>query len=183
MSSESVPRAPTLSVVIGSIIFWSRWLLVPLYLGLYVALAAYAYKFAQEVWEMLLHLDRMTEGEMVLTVLSLIDITLVGGLICSTMIGGFSIDVREFDYSLLKSKPRWLHGITTFTQKSKMGSALLGIASIYLLKSFLEAADVAWDTVLKQCLMIVIFFGVAAGYGVIARSTPHDHPVDPKETH
>lgn len=163
---------------IGSVVFFSRWLLIPLYLGLYVALGAYTYKFAQEVFDLLVNLDRMTEGEMVLTVLGMIDITLVAGLITSTMIGGFSIDVKEFDYDRLKSKPRWLHGITTFTQKSKMGSALLGIASIYLLKSFLEAADIAWDTVLKQCLLALFFAFIAWVYGQIARSTPHDSPTE-----
>lgn len=168
---------PSPADMIARTILASRWMLVPLYLGLYVALGAYLYKFAQEVYEMLIDLDRLTSGEMVLLVLGMIDITLVGSLIVSTMIGGFSIDVREFD-DRHKHRPRLLHGITTFVLKSKMGSALIGIASISLLKSFLEADDVAWDTVLKQVLMIVTFLVVAWGYGQIARSAPHDdqHP-------
>lgn len=169
--------------LVARAILASRWMLVPLYLGLYIALGAYLYKFAQEVFEMLVNLDRLTSGEMVLMVLGLIDITLVGALIVATMIGGFSIDVAEFD-DRFKHRPRLLHGITTFVLKSKMGSALVGIASISLLKSFLEASDIAWDTVLKQVLMIFTFLIVAWGYGQIARSTPHDdHQPTPNKEH
>lgn len=177
--------APPFSLIdfIGKVIFASRLMLTPIYLGLFVALGAYNWMFFKEVWHLLTHLGELQESDALLIVIGLIDMSMIVNLIDMTMIGGYSIFVREYDYEKLRDKPRWMHGFNTTAQKAKMGMSLIAISSVYLLKDFIQADTVSWDHVLKRSIMIATFIGIALAYGLVARVTPHDHTPDPKEHH
>lgn len=168
---------------IGRVIFASRLLLTPMYLGLYVALIAYDWIFFKEVWHLATHVNELQDSDILLIVIGLIDMSMIGNLIDMTMVGGYSIFVREYDYENLPDKPRWMHGFNTTAQKAKMGMSLIAISSVYLLKDYIQADTVSWDTVLKRCLIIGMFIVIAISYGLVARITPHDapHPEPSKE--
>jgi uncharacterized protein (TIGR00645 family) len=171
--------------LIGKVIFASRLLLTPMYLGLYIALAAYNWIFFKEVWHLASHVNELQESDILLIVIGLIDMSMIGNLIGMIMVGGYSIFVREYDYENLRDKPRWMHGFNTTAQKAKMGMSLIAISSVYLLKDYIQADTVTWDTVLKRCLIIGMFIVIAISYGLVARVTPHDtaHHEPPKEPH
>jgi uncharacterized protein (TIGR00645 family) len=171
----------------GRIIFASRLGLIPIYLGLYVGIGAYVWVFAKEVFHLAMHLNEFNESDILLIAIGLIDMSMIANLIDMTMVGGYSIFVREYDYENLPDKPRWMHGFNTTAQKSKMGMSLVAISSVYLLKDFIQsyvlnAGEITWDLLLKRCLIVVMFIVIALSYGLIARITPHDHTAD-KEPH
>jgi uncharacterized protein (TIGR00645 family) len=180
--SKPLPSRPTGSSLppfnfidfIGKVIFASRLFLTPMYLGLYIALAAYNWIFFKEVWHLATHVNELQESDILLIVIGLIDMSMIGNLIDMTMVGGYSIFVREYDYDSLRDKPRWMHGFNTTAQKAKMGMSLIAISSVYLLKDYIQADAVSWDTVLKRCLIIGMFIVIAISYGIVARVTPHD---------
>lgn len=138
-------------------IFGGRWVITPVYAGLMVALVLYMLKFLQELFETCIELPHLTEAELMVRVLNLVDISMVGNLILMIMIGGYSIFVRKMDVANAKERPQWLDKIDSGTLKVKMGMSLVGVSSIYLLKSFVEAQNVSADTLWKQVLIHLVF--------------------------
>lgn len=169
---------------VGRIIFESRLVLTPMYLGMYAALFCYTWIFFKEVFHLLTHVDKINESDGLLIVIGLIDMSMIINLIKMTMVGGYSIFVREYDYEKLTDKPRYLHDFNTTAQKAKMLMSLLAIASVYMLKDYVQADIVSWDTILKRCLMIGVFILIGLAFGAVARMTPHDQPTNhSKERH
>ena len=160
---------------LGQVIFSIRWGLVPLYIGLYVAIIAYNVKFLQEVWFLVTHLVDMSQEDLLLMVLGLIDITMVANLIVMTTIGGYNIFVNEFDLTHLSHKPRWLHNIDSTSEKIKMGMSLIGVSAIHLLKTFMQAESIGWSQVLKESLIITIFVGITYGFAMIGEKMHKVH--------
>jgi|GEM_PF-6158817 len=171
----------------GRIIFASRLGLIPIYLGLYVGIGAYVWVFGKEVFDLAIHINQFNESDILLVVIGLIDMSMIANLIDMTMVGGYSIFVREYDYANLPDKPRWMHGFNTTAQKSKMGMSLVAISSVYLLRDFIQSyvvpgAALDWSLLLKRCLIVVMFIVISLSYGLISRITPHD-PDPAKEDH
>ena len=128
------------------IIFWSRWLQSPIYLGLIVAQILYCYKFAKEVMHLVLMTESSTETQFLLVVLTLVDIAMVANLITMVVIGGYATFVSKLDIKNSDDRPEWLDHIDPGAIKVKLASSLVGISSIHLLKSFINVGDPAYAT-------------------------------------
>lgn len=124
-----------------SIVFASRWIQAPLYGGLIVAELLYAYKFLLELWEMVLHINKMDETVFMLGVLGLIDVTMVANLLTMVIIGGYATFVSKLDLEQHPDRPEWLTHVDPGTIKIKLAASLIGISSIHLLKGFVDVAN------------------------------------------
>jgi uncharacterized protein (TIGR00645 family) len=124
-----------------SIVFASRWIQAPLYGGLIVAELLYAYKFLIELWEMVLHINKMDETVFMLGVLGLIDVTMVANLLTMVIIGGYATFVSKLDLEHHPDRPEWLTHVDPGTIKIKLAASLIGISSIHLLKGFVDVAN------------------------------------------
>lgn len=138
-------------------LYGSRWILAPMYAGLVLSLLIYCVKFLIELWDLCLHGVHQTEAEVMLVVLGLVDITMIANLILMIMIGGYTIFVRALKFHKLEDRPQWLNHINSGTLKVKMGMSLLGVTAIHLLKDFVDAEKVSWETMWKRLLIHGIF--------------------------
>lgn len=122
-------------------IFASRWMLAITSMGLSVGLALYIFKFCQELWHMSSGISELTSEKTMLYLLGLVDIAMLANLVVMISIGGYSIFVREIDPKTISNRPRFMNHITASGLKVKMGSSLIGVSSIHLLKQFVETAE------------------------------------------
>jgi uncharacterized protein (TIGR00645 family) len=130
-------------LVFEKVLFASRWILAPVFLGLSLALIALGVKFFQEAWDVFNHLLGMSESDLVLTVLAMIDITLVGSLIIMVMFSGYENFVSTIDAKGSDSLS-WLGKLDAGTLKLKVAASIVAISSIHLLRIFMQI-----DTPLK----------------------------------
>lgn len=123
------------------LIFWSRWLQAPIYVGLIAAQVLYCYKFAREVIHLVAITESSSEMVFLLAVLTLIDIAMVANLITMVVIGGYATFVSKLDLDKSADRPDWLEHIDPGAIKIKLATSLVGISSIHLLKSFIEVGN------------------------------------------
>jgi uncharacterized protein (TIGR00645 family) len=142
-------------------IFASRWIQAPLYAGLIVAELLYAYKFLTELGEMVYHLGTLTETVFMLSILSLIDITMVANLLTMVVIGGYATFVSKLDLEGHRDRPDWLSHVDPGTIKVKLAASLIGISSIHLLKAFVNVSNVSAEHIKWQILIHMTFLGSA----------------------
>jgi uncharacterized protein (TIGR00645 family) len=138
-------------------LYLSRWLLAPIYLGLALAVLALGVKFFQELVHVLRHIVEMAEADMVLTVLSLIDLTLVGSLIVMVMFSGYENFVSAIEVSTTTHKLDWLGKLDASTLKLKVAASIVAISSIHLLRIFMEVRNVPNDKLLWYVLIHLTF--------------------------
>lgn len=125
-------------------VFWSRWVQAPLYGGLIVGSILYLGKFFQELTHMYHDLFAKPETKVMLSVLSLVDISMVMNLVVMVTIGGYSIFTSKIDVEMHEDKPLWLEGLDAGMLKIKLATSLASISGVQLLKTFVdfrEAAD------------------------------------------
>lgn len=127
--------------IFETVVFASRWIQAPLYAGLIVAELLYAYKFLLELWEMVMHINKMDETVFMLGVLGLIDVTMVANLLTMVIIGGYATFVSKLDLEQHPDRPDWLTHVDPGTIKIKLAASLIGISSIHLLKGFVDVAN------------------------------------------
>ncbi len=140
--SQSNLRGTSLSVL-AQMIFWSRWLQAPLYLGLIVAQGVYVYHFMVELYHLVGDAGTATETKIMLTVLALIDVVMIANLLIMVIIGGYETFVSRLNIREHPDQPEWLSHVNAATMKIKLSMALIGISSIHLLKTFIEVQNVA----------------------------------------
>jgi len=145
----------------------SRWLLAPIYLGLTLALVALAIKFFQEILHMLPLILQMKEADMVLVVLSLIDMAMVGGLIVMVMMSGYENFVSQLDIAETDEKLSWLGTMDTSSLKMKIAASIVAISSIHLLKIFMNAQNIDNDKLLWYVILHLTFVLSAFAMGVL----------------
>ena len=121
------------------LIFGSRWLQLPLYLGLIVAQGVYVVLFLKELWHLVLGATRFTEQEIMLVVLGLIDVVMISNLLIMVIVGGYETFVSRLNLENHPDQPEWLSHVNASVLKVKLAMAIIGISSIHLLKSFIEA--------------------------------------------
>lgn len=161
--------------VVESLMLKSRWLLAPVYLGLSLALIALMIKFFQEVVHLFLHIFASTEAEVVLIVLSLIDIALVGGLLVMVMMSGYENFVSELNVDEGSEKLSWLGKMDSSSLKMKVAASIVAISSIHLLRVFMNIDNVNSD-MLKWYVIVHLTFVVSAfAMGALDRITRTDH--------
>jgi uncharacterized protein (TIGR00645 family) len=143
------PVASKLEEVTEKMLFASRWILAPIFLGLSLALIALGFKFFQEAWHVFSQLIEMQESDLVLTVLTMIDIVLVGSLIVMVMFSGYENFVSTIDAKGTDSL-NWLGKLDAGTLKLKVAASIVAISSIHLLSVFMKVGKKDPDTQLLE---------------------------------
>ena len=139
----------------------SRWLLAPVYFGLSLGLIALTIKFFQEIFHILPHIFSVSESDMILTLLSLVDMTLVGGLLVMVMFSGYENFVSQLDINEGKEKLSWLGKMDATSLKNKVAASIVAISSIHLLRVFMDAKNVP-DNKLMWYVIIHLTFALSA---------------------
>ena len=149
-----------------SIIFKSRWLLAPFYLGLIVSIVILFIKFAQEFWHIASHLFTASESDVIIGILALIDMSLVSSLLLMIIFSGYEIFVSKIDVHDHEDCPDWMGKVSFSGLKLKLIGAIVAISAIDLLKVFInmptELNDAHESTIYwKVCIhMALVLSGV-----------------------
>ncbi len=161
--------------LIESLMVRARWLLAPVYLGLSFALIALAITFFREVWHLFaILLDaETTESSVVLIVLSLIDISLVGGLLVMIMLSGYENFVSELDSKDERDKLSWLGKMDASSLKMKVAASIVAISSIHLLRMFMNMQNVDQSYLKWYVIIHLTFVASAFAMGTLDRITKH----------
>jgi uncharacterized protein (TIGR00645 family) len=122
-----------------TLIFSSRWLQLPLYLGLIVAQGVYVVLFVKELWHLILGATTFGEQDIMLIVLGLIDVVMISNLLMMVIVGGYETFVSRLNLEGHPDQPEWLSHVNASVLKVKLAMAIIGISSIHLLKTFIEA--------------------------------------------
>lgn len=154
-----------------SLIFWSRWLQAPLYLGLIVAQGVYVYHFIHELIILISKAAVIGETEIMLIVLGLIDVVMIANLLIMVIIGGYETFVSRLDLEKEEDKPEWLDHIDAGMLKVKLATALVGVSSVHLLKSFINADNMAPETIKWQVIIHLAFLLSAVALAVTDKIT------------
>jgi uncharacterized protein (TIGR00645 family) len=152
----------------------SRWLLAPIYFGLSLALLALSMKFFQEVFHILPLVFEKSEADLILVVLSLIDMALVGGLLVMVMISGYENFVSQLDIDEGKEKLHWLGKMDSGSLKMKVAASIVAISSIHLLKIFMDAQNIEDSKLMWYVIIHLTFVGSAFAMGYLDKLTKHD---------
>jgi uncharacterized protein (TIGR00645 family) len=170
------PRLPALP----NLIFASRWLQLPLYLGLIVAQCVYVFHF----WVELTHLieaafgnkdaldqlvksigykadlnwvPKLNETVIMLVVLGLIDVVMISNLLIMVIVGGYETFVSRMNLESHPDQPEWLSHVNASVLKVKLATAIIGISSIHLLKTFINAENYSDKVLMWQTLIHIAF--------------------------
>jgi uncharacterized protein (TIGR00645 family) len=125
-----------------TLIFSSRWLQLPLYLGLIIAQGVYVILFVKELIHLVTGATSLGEQEMMLIVLGLIDVVMISNLLMMVIVGGYETFVSRLRLEGHPDQPEWLSHVNASVLKVKLAMAIIGISSIHLLKSFIEVGMV-----------------------------------------
>jgi uncharacterized protein (TIGR00645 family) len=138
--------------VFEKVLFASRWLLAPIFLGLSLALVALGVKFFQEAWHVFNHLLEVEEADLVLTVLAMIDISLVATLIVMVMFSGYENFVSTID-AKGSDTLNWLGKLDAGTLKLKVAASIVAISSIHLLRIFMQVGSIGKEVYTNSQIM------------------------------
>ena len=159
--------------VFPRIIFGSRWLQLPLYLGLIVAQCAYVFLFIKELTHLVIDVNSLSEQTIMLIVLGLIDVVMISNLLVMVIVGGYETFVSRLRLNGHPDQPEWLSHVNATVLKVKLAMAIIGISSIHLLKTFIEAGNIGmpgakfteegvmWQTIIH---MTFIFSAIGIAY-------------------
>lgn len=159
--------------VIENLMYRARWILAPIYLGLSLALIALGIKFFQELLHISLHIIEMKEADVVLVILSLIDLAMVGGLLVMVMMSGYENFVSTLDVGDDEEKLSWLGKMDTASLKMKIAASIVAISSIHLLKVFMNAHSTPDNKLLWYVIIHLTFVGSAVAMGYLDKITKH----------
>lgn len=134
-------------------IFGSRWLQVPLYVGLMFSLLALGIKFFQELVHMFLTVTTIDESQLILIVLTLVDLVLVGNLVVMVIIGGYENFVSRINVEEATDKLSWFGKLDAGSIKIKLAVSIVSISAVHLLKTFLNYQETSSE---KLILLVVI---------------------------
>jgi uncharacterized protein (TIGR00645 family) len=182
------------------LIFASRWLQLPLYLGLILAQAVYVYHF----WVELVHLveaafgnanalaqlvssigyksdvqvTSLNETIIMLVVLALIDVVMISNLLIMVIVGGYETFVSRLNLEGHPDQPEWLSHVNASVLKVKLATAIIGISSIHLLKTFINAANYTDKVLLWQTVIHIAFLFSALAIALADRVMVHANQDD-----
>ncbi len=170
MEKEQMPSRSALA----SFIFLSRWLQAPLYVGLIIAQAVYVYRFLLELWHLIgfalfNHLPPASvpkgldaEVSVMLMVLGLIDVVMIANLLIMVIVGGYETFVSRLNLKGHPDQPEWLSHVNAGVLKVKLATALIGISSIHLLKTFITPNSDATTTLWQVIIHVTFVFSAIA---------------------
>ncbi len=142
---------------LSGVIFLSRWLQAPLYFGLIVAQGVYVYHFMIELWHLVQRATTLKESEIMLVVLGLIDVVMIANLLIMVIVGGYETFVSRLHLRGHPDEPEWLSHVNAGVLKVKLATALIGISSIHLLKTFIDTENISEKTMLWQVIIHMTF--------------------------
>jgi uncharacterized protein (TIGR00645 family) len=154
-----------------SLMYASRWLMAPIYLGLSLVLIALGIKFFQEIFHLLPNILQTKEADLILVVLSMIDIALVGGLIVMVMFSGYENFVSRLDIDESAEKLNWLGKVDSGSLKNKVAASIVAISSIHLLKIFMDTPNIDNDKIMWYLLIHITFVLSAFVMGYLDKLT------------
>ena len=164
------------------IIFSSRWLQLPLYLGLIVAQCVYVFLFLKELWHLVEHAAEFNEQQIMLVVLGLIDVVMISNLLVMVIVGGYETFVSRLGLENHPDQPEWLSHVNAGVLKVKLAMAIIGISSIHLLRTFIEAggigapgAHVTAEGAMWQTIIHSVFILSAIGIAYVDRMSTAEH--------
>jgi uncharacterized protein (TIGR00645 family) len=162
-----------------NLIFASRWLQMPLYLGLIAAQAVYVFHFGIELYHLIgaafgnqadvdalvksigyvadAKITSLNETVIMLVVLALIDVVMISNLLIMVIVGGYETFVSRMNLENHPDQPEWLSHVNASVLKVKLATAIIGISSIHLLKTFINAANYSEKVLLWQTTIHVVF--------------------------
>jgi len=149
--------------------------MAPIYLGLSFVLLALGIKFFQEVWHILPNIFSIKETDLILVTLSLIDISLVGGLIIMVMFSGYENFVSKIDVGNNADKLMWLGKLDTGSLKNKVSASIVAISSIHLLKVFMNTENIPDEKIKWYLLLHVTFVLSAFAMGYLDKLTKKEN--------
>lgn len=149
-----VPSRPN---PIARIIFASRWIQLPIYLGLIVVQMIYAWKFLKALWHLIVNLGVMDENTIMLAVLNLIDVVMIANLLLMVIVGGYETFVSRLNTDNHPDQPEWLDHVNASVLKVKLSMAIISISSIHLLQTFINAGAIAAEKIQWQILLHLTF--------------------------
>lgn len=147
--------------MIEQVIYASRWLMFPVYIGLSFGFILLTLKFFQQVISIIPEVLIMSESGLVLIVLSLIDISLVGGLLVMVMFSGYENFISKMDIHDSTKRLSWMGTMDVNSIKNKVASSIVAISSVHLLRLFMEAEKVLDDKIM-WCVIIHLTFVLSA---------------------
>ena len=159
--------------IIESTMYASRWLLAPIYLGLSLAVLLLGIKFFQEAIHIFPLVLSMKEADLVLVILSLVDMALVGGLLVMVMLSGYENFVSAIDLKEGQEKLSWLGKLDSGSLKQKVAASIVAISSIHLLKAFMAAQEIANDKLMWYVIIHITFVLSALGMAYVDNMNKH----------
>lgn len=158
-------------------IFSSRWLMAPFYLGLVVSLALLLVKFTQELIHILPNILVLKDSEVILAVLTLVDLSLAGNLLLMVIFAGYENFVSKIDTGDSEDRPEWMGKVDFSGLKLKLVASIVAISGIHLLKSFMNVhqinkEDLAWQVGIHMAFVVS---GVLLAYMDKLAHSPKDH--------
>jgi uncharacterized protein (TIGR00645 family) len=154
---------------IERLLFASRWILAPIYLGMSLALVALGIKFFDELYHLLSHVMQFSESDLVLVLLAMVDMVLVGSLIIMVMFSGYENFVSRLDVEEGTEKLGWLGKMDANSLKLKVASSIVAISSIHLLRAFMNAPHTKSETLFWYVIIHLTFVVSAVMMGVLDR--------------
>lgn len=147
-------------------IFASRWVQAPMYFGLIIAQMVYVYKFGVELLHLVTASPGLTEVQVMLIVLSLVDVVMVANLLIMVIVGGYETFVSRLYIDDHPDKPDWFSHVDAGMLKIKLAVSLISISSIHLLKTFINAENIPNDKIVFQIVihMAFILSAIALAY-------------------
>jgi uncharacterized protein (TIGR00645 family) len=161
-----------------NLIFASRWLQLPLYVGLIAAQGVYVWHFLIELWHLIeaaagsqtavaalvksvgytgVDVQRLNETIIMLVVLALIDVVMISNLLIMVIVGGYETFVSRMNLEGHPDQPEWLSHVNASVLKVKLATAIIGISSIHLLKTFISAANYTDKVLIAQTAIHITF--------------------------
>ncbi len=183
---------------IATFIFASRWLQLPLYLGLIAAQAVYVYHFWVELVHLLeaafgskpalealitstgykteFQIISLNETVIMLVVLALIDVVMISNLLIMVIVGGYETFVSRMNLETHPDQPEWLSHVNASVLKVKLATAIIGISSIHLLKTFINAANYDVKVLMWQTIIHAVFLLSALAIALTDKLMAHGNP-------
>lgn len=159
--------------VMSNILFGSRWLQLPLYLGLIVAQAVYVFFFGVELVHLVAKANHLVEADIMLIVLGLIDVVMISNLLIMVIVGGYETFVSRLNLEGHPDEPDWLSHVNANLLKVKLATAIIGISSIHLLKTFINAENLTDKVLLWQTVIHMAFVVSAVAIAYIDKLMTH----------
>ena len=156
-----------------TVIFASRWIQAPLYVGLIIAQVVYCWLFMVELSHLVhnaIDAAHISEADVMLAVLGLIDVVMIANLLIMVIVGGYETFVSRLDLEGHPDQPEWLSHVNAGVLKIKLSTAIIGISSIHLLKSFINAANLEPHTLQWQVIIHVVFLFSALAMAIVDKT-------------